>query len=314
MLNELRKIRYARFRLEMTAVDRLKLPPYKGSTFRGAFGHTFKRLVCVKRDMDCATCLISDRCVYYYVFETPFCGEGDGRGYAFAPHPFVIEPPEETRELYEPGAELRVGLVLVGRALDYLPYFIYAFEEMGSRGIGAGRGKVALQRVMALGSETSEDKCIYQTGNGQLESDYPVGVGGSDTAAVGTRLRLRLHTPVRLKNEGRYTSQLDFSLLVRALLRRTSDLARFHCGAELDLDYRQWIERAEKVAVETATLRWHDWERYSQRQERKMKLGGLVGAVEFAGEWQPFLPLLRLGADLHVGKGTGFGLGRYEIL
>ena len=36
MLNELRKIRYARFRLEMTAASQLRLPPYKGSTFRGS--------------------------------------------------------------------------------------------------------------------------------------------------------------------------------------------------------------------------------------------------------------------------------------
>ena len=314
MLDELCKIRYARFRLEMTAVDRLRLPPYKGSTFRGAFGHTFKRLVCVKRDLDCATCLICDRCVYYYVFETPFGGEGDSRGYAFAPHPFVVEPPEETREIYEPGDELRVGLVLVGRALDYLPYFIYAFEEMGHRGVGAGRGKAALQRVIALGPEPGDERCIYQSDIGQLAPDYPVCVGPPDSEAVGTRLRLRLHTPIRLKAEGHYTRRLDFSLLVRALLRRTSDLARFHCGAELDLDYRQWIERAAGVSAVATTLRWHDWDRYSQRQERRMKLGGLVGEVEFAGEWGPFLPLLRLGADLHVGKGTGFGLGRYEIL
>ena len=314
MLDELCKIRYARFRLEMTAVDRLRLPPYKGSTFRGAFGHTFKRLVCVKRDLDCATCLICDRCVYYYVFETPFGGEGDSRGYAFAPHPFVVEPPEETREIYEPGDELRVGLVLVGRALDSLPYFIYAFEEMGHRGVGAGRGKAALQRVIALGPEPGDERCIYQPDIGQLAPDYPVCVGPPDSEAVGTRLRLRLHTPIRLKAEGHYTRRLDFSLLVRALLRRTSDLARFHCGAELDLDYRQWIERAAGVSAVATTLRWHDWDRYSQRQERRMKLGGLVGEVEFAGEWGPFLPLLRLGADLHVGKGTGFGLGRYEIL
>ena len=176
---------------------------------------------------------------------------------------------------------------LVGRALDYLPYFIYSFEEIGQRGLGAGRGKAALQRVIALGSEPSDDRCIYQTGTGQLEQDYPVGVGAPDTEAVGTRLRLRLHTPLRLKNEGRYTHRLDFSLLVRALLRRTSDLARFHCGAELDLDYRQWIERAAGVSVVATTLRWHDWERYSQRQDRRMKLGGLVGEAEFAGEWQP---------------------------
>ena len=312
MLDELRKIRYARFRLEMAAVDRLRLPPYKGSTFRGAFGHAFKKLVCIKRDLDCSTCLICDRCVYYYVFETPFSGEGDPRGYAFAPHPFVIEPPEETRGMYEPDATFQVGLVLVGRALDSLPYFIYAFEEMGRRGVGTGRGKAALKRVIALSS--GAEQCIYQADTGRLMPDYPVCVGPSNGEEIGTRLRLRLRTPIRLKAEGRYIHRINFALLVRALLRRTSDLARFHCGAELALDYRQWIEQAEKIRVAEVQVRWHDWERYSHRQERKITLGGLVGEVEFAGEWEPFLPLLRLGADLHVGKGTVFGLGRYEIL
>ena len=34
MLDELCKIRYARFRLEMTAVDRLRLPPFRAGTLR----------------------------------------------------------------------------------------------------------------------------------------------------------------------------------------------------------------------------------------------------------------------------------------
>ena len=312
MLDELRKIRYARFRLEMVAIDRLRLPPYKGSTLRGAFGHAFKKLVCVKRDLDCSTCLIRDRCVYYYVFETPFGGEGEPRGYTFAPHPFVIEPPDGAQRIYEPETEFQVGLILVGRALDYLPYFIYAFEDMGRRGLGIGRGKAALKRVIALGS--GEEQCIYQAETGQLKPDYPVCAGPPNGEDVGTRLRLRLCTPTRLKTEGHYASRLDFTLLVRALLRRASDLARFHCGAELDLDYRYWVERAAYVQAVAAQLHWHDWERYSQRQDRKIKLGGLVGEAEFAGEWEPFMPLLRLGAAMHVGKGTGFGLGRYEIV
>ena len=311
MLDELRKIRYARFRMEMVAVDRLKLPPYKGSTLRGAFGHAFKKLVCVKRDMDCSTCLICAQCVYYYVFETPFSGGEDSRGYAFAPHPFVIEPPGETRQIYEPEAELHVGLILVGRALDSLPYFIYAFDEMGRGGLGVGRGKVALKRVVALSA--AGEQCIYEADTGMLDLDYPV-CSGSSGGDIGPQARLRLQTPIRLKTQGRYASRLDFSLLVRALLRRVSDLTRFHCGAELELDYRAWIARSEKVRTEAVNTRWHDWERYSLRQGQKMKLGGLVGDVVFTGDIAPFGPLLRLGADLHVGKGTGFGLGRYEIL
>ena len=311
MLSELRKVPYARFRLEMAAVDRLKLPQYKGSTFRGAFGHSFKKLLCIKHDMDCSTCLIRDRCTYFYVFETPFSGERDRRGYTFAPHPVVIEPPEEARNIYEPEVEFRVGLVLIGRALEYLPYFIYAFEEMGRRGLGAGRGKAVMRRVVAVGS--GADQCIYRVGTGRLEPDYPVHVGPPEATQGGTRLRLRFCTPVRLKARGRYARRIDFSLLVRALLRRTADLAHFHCGADLDLNYPQWIEKAAEVRTVSDRTRWHDWERYSRRQDRKIKLGGLIGEMEFAGEWSPFLPLLRLGADLHVGKGTIFGLGRYEI-
>ena len=313
MLEELNKIRFARFRMEMEAVDPLRLPPYKGSTFRGAFGNTFKRLVCVKRDLECASCLIQQQCVYYYVFETPMdVGAEDGRGYTFAPHPFVIEPPEETQEHYEPGSLLKVGLVLVGRSLNYLAHFIYAFDEMGNHGLGQGRGKVALKRVYALGRD--EEQLIYTVEDGKLDNRYPVFEGPRGGETVGQQIRLRLHTPTRLKEGGKLSDSVGFPLLVRRLLRRTSDLARFHCQAELALDYHAWIARSEQVAVASSDLRWHDWERYSHRQETKMQMGGVVGEICYQGDLEPFMPLLRLGEELHVGKGTGFGLGRYEIL
>ena len=45
-----------------------------------------------------------------------------------------------------------------------------------------------------------------------------------------------------------------------------------------------------------------------------MKLGGLRGEITFEGDLSPFMPLLRLGEKVHVGQGTGFGLGGYEII
>jgi len=61
-------------------------------------------------------------------------------------------------------------------------------------------------------------------------------------------------------------------------------------------------------------LRWHDWERYSTRQEEKMKLGGFMGRIDFSGDFAPFWGYLVLGEIVHVGKGSSFGLGKYEIL
>jgi CRISPR/Cas system endoribonuclease Cas6 (RAMP superfamily) len=45
-----------------------------------------------------------------------------------------------------------------------------------------------------------------------------------------------------------------------------------------------------------------------------MKMGGFVGKVDYQGNLAEFFPLLKLGERVHVGKGTAFGLGKYEIL
>jgi hypothetical protein len=49
-----------------------------------------------------------------------------------------------------PGDAVIFNLLLIGRAIDYLPYFIYTFEELGKVGIGKGRGKYSLTYVSPL--------------------------------------------------------------------------------------------------------------------------------------------------------------------
>ena len=48
------------------------------------------------------------------------------------------------------------------------------------------------------------------------------------------------------------------------------------------------------------------------KQQTPMRMGGVVGEMEFTGLDAEFLPVLALGELLHVGTGTMIGLGKFE--
>lgn len=306
-------------RVVLRAREPLHLPPYKGSALRGGFGMAFKETVCVVEHRDCGRCLLRTRCAFPYVFDTPVPQEAARmRKYPAAPHPFVLLPPLETKTLYPPGDTLAFYLTLIGAGIDFLPYFIYTFERLGERwGLGKGRGRFSVESVRWQEPQGAE-RVIYEESQKTLHNTFrPIGVqdlrpspGGLSPAR---RLTLHFLTPTRIQYQEVLAPALDFHVLIRALLRRLSNLAYFHCGGELPLDFRGVIAAAEQVETIGSDLRWYDWERYSTRQAARMKLGGVIGRVTYRGDLQPFLPILRLGEVVHVGKGTSFGLGKYVL-
>jgi len=319
----------AQFRFFIKALDRLHLPAYKGSALRGGFGHAFKKVVCVLKSKGCPECLLRGKCVYAYVFETPPPADSRMmRKYPSVPHPFVLLPPLENDRLYEPGEKIQFQLTLIGKAIDYLPYFIYTFEELGKMGLGKGRGKFKLEEVEIRGERSKEkgqrEELIYSGDEKVLRMDLsPLTFDLSPSALdlypftshlSPSTLHLFFITPTRLKFQGDLTSDLHFHILFRNLLRRISLLSYFHCGFELDVDFRGLIRESTEIQTKKTNLRWFDWERYSARQEEKMKLGGFMGKIIFSGDLTAFWPYLILGEFVHVGKGTSFGLGKYEIL
>ena len=120
-------------------------------------------------------------------------------------------------------------------------------------------------------------------------------------------------TPTRLVVNEDLVVEPEFHHLIRGLLRRISNLSYFHYGERLSIDFKGLIDRASNIKVKVRATQWYDWERYSSRQDTRMKLGGFIGKVRFAGDMKEFMRFIKLGEILHVGKGTGFGLGRYGV-
>jgi hypothetical protein len=60
----LQNFRLASFVFVLDPIDTLRLPEYKGSTFRGGFGYAFKKVVCALRARECPECLLRGKCIY----------------------------------------------------------------------------------------------------------------------------------------------------------------------------------------------------------------------------------------------------------
>jgi len=308
---------YGRYQFHSILEDKALLPPFKGSTFRGVFGVALKRVVCALKRQKCPECLLRTRCVYSIVFEdeAQSAAQDDSKSKPSPPHPFVIEPPLTAETRFQPGSPFDFGLILLGDVNEQLPYFVYAFEQMGTIGVGrrvnGKRASFKLVSITSGGDEIyREETKRLQTGSAEqlrLEPRDRRAAHPSDTTLI-------LETPLRVKFNNQYQQELPFHVLVRAALRRVSTLnARFGDG-EPELDYRGLVERAQKVQALDSHLSWCDWERYSNRQERSMLMGGITGRVTYRGDLGEYLPLLQYCEKVHLGKATTFGLGKIRLI
>lgn len=290
------QINYKILNFTVEAETQINLPDFKGSAFRGGFGNVFRKITCVLKRFDCVECPLKKRCIYAYVFETVGDNEAEifnMHKYEKIPHPFIFEPPNEKKNTFLPEEKIQFNVILIGKAISYAPYFIFTIKELGQTGIGKGKGKFNLLSVLP-----TEEKVVSLTNN--IES--------------ASFLTLKILTPIRIKYNRSLIDTLEFHIIIRSIIRRLTLLYYFHCKKELlQVDAKSLIEKSENVRIVSNNTHWYDWERYSTRQGTRMKLGGVIGEITYKGDITPFMPYLRAGEILHIGKGTSFGLGKYQI-
>lgn len=160
---------FARYRIRISPLEDMYLPDFKGSTFRGGFGGVFRRIVCVAPKQSCLECMVAEKCAYRFVFETSGSPESLAATYDNAPRPFVLEPPETTRNHFAPGEVIEFHMTLFGRAIEYLPYFLLVFHTLGEQGLGRGRAKYDILNVLSIGGDGLE----YQVYDGKSRRVTP---------------------------------------------------------------------------------------------------------------------------------------------
>jgi hypothetical protein len=79
-ITELKGIRVAQLRVVLESnQDKVRLPPFLGSTLRGGLAMALKKTVCALKASSCMDCILKERCAYSYIFETPRPADWRGR-------------------------------------------------------------------------------------------------------------------------------------------------------------------------------------------------------------------------------------------
>lgn len=301
------KLRFNRYKFilnsEISGIDHY----FFEAAVRGGFGYILRKFTCALKLNNCESCMLKDKCIYSYIFETsPSADSSMMRLYNHIPHPFVFYCPRD-------GEKLTLELILIGKAVEYFPYFVFAIEELGKVGLTKNKIPFELESINLANNDVE----IYNKTSKKLKNDYEFEVADLISNGVHksvNELSLKFISPLRLMKDGSELRRFNITSFITALLRRLSAISYFHGEGELKLDYKTLKEKAGALELIEDNTRWHERERFSKRQDTKLKMGGLIGSVKIKGDISVFMPFLQAGEFLHTGKATSFGMGRYEIL
>lgn len=300
---------------DLTVTDPIVLPPYKGFAFRGVFGTVLRERCCVLPEEDCRRCPFRQTCVYACLFESsPLEGVEGFRRFSTFPRPYLIHPPLGDKRRFNRYDRLRFDLTLIGSAGRAAGEVISTFEEIGRRGIRGGDGRFLIDTVTACG-DRGERQVIYQRGS-LVEGVLPQrSLSFRQPGRPVPGVTLTFLTPLLLEEQGRIRFEPPgFSLLFEHLARRILLLQAAHGPAALPCDRLDRLEElARDITMSDSTLTWQSMERISNRQKARIKTGGLTGSITYRGELAPFIPWLKAGELVHIGKSTTFGFGRYRL-
>ena len=306
---------FYRFRFHFRSAGSLYFPPYKsGNIVRGAFGSIFRKLVCVPGCDNAKTCEVRTTCPYARVFE-PQVARGEGpSGLVDWPRPFVFRAAHLDGRTVPQGEAFHFDAHIFDVRDPALAYFVLTFAQLAREGLGPGRGRADLVAVDQLDLSGAAIARVFDGERFQMgELGAPSAMDLSEPPERTDRVRVKFVTPTELKTEQRLAHRPDFAILFGRLRDRISTLRAFYGPGPLDIDFRAMGDRAAAVRMTHCELKTTEVDRRSSRTGQRHPLGGFVGEADYEGDLTEFVPYLRSGKWVGVGRQTVWGKGEVEV-
>ena len=252
--------------------------PYKfiGSTIRGVIGQALKRVVCINPKYECKGCFALSGCVFYEMYEQEF---------------------NKFRLGVKLGGELNFKIFLFEELNEKVPYILSAiYKAFREIGITKRRKKINDFKIY-LNNNLVYDGEFREFEHKAFIFKFP--------KEVKNEILIKFLTPIRIKENNRYVRD---DIEIKTLLRNIN-----HRFLKLQNKELKKLEFTPEVNILDKRVFFVDFNRYSNRQKTRMKLGGVLGEIKAEVDENTY-KFLKLGEIIGIGKQVTFGLGNIEIL
>lgn len=296
--------------------EELIIPEYSGSMLRGAFGMALRELSCETRLENCKECPLKQLCPYVQIFENTAIKDE-----AHAGNPYTLRVPKAQK--VKVGGLWQFYMMLIGNVIEHYELVIRAWQKALQQGIGGLKHR-SIGEVIRVSNgknillDKSKNIPLQKIDVQEIDRVKPA----PELPAV-KQLTMSFVSPFRLQQEGKViydANALDGHTLIKALYHRVQRLQYDENTASKDLN----LEIEDKFELDelllnvqiSKNLQSVKVKRYSNRQETKLELFGLIGQIHICGDnelLQKLIPLLWYGQLLGVGKSTTLGMGQYQL-
>ncbi len=264
-------------KLEPSAI---KVLPFIGSTLRGVFGYSLKKVVCINPSYKCEVCFAKDNCIYFSFFEQ----KNQVHKYRFD---FILNQNSYDFSLY-----------LFDNATDKLPYILSALHKMLTEtGLGVDRIKQEIKNIKV------NNKIVYENGNFNLSDITPQEF--QNTFQPKKAITLSLLTPLRIKYKNKLLTQTPpLEILISSIYNKIRELKNLP---------RSKLNYTPNYTTISSDIRFLDQTRRSNRQKTTLQIGGIIGEIVYENIDEKSLYFLEIGEILGIGKQTSFGMGKIQL-
>lgn len=297
-----------KYHLYFSAVEKITLPEFSGSTFRGIFGHSLKTLSCINLNEECNKCDFNSDCIYTNIFETkppkndnpPFPGLNN------IPHPFILRPGSGLKKELLPNDIFSLELHIFGEYCNWAHYFLKALQNAGEIGAGKGNKKFCLTKIV----DGNSKKDIFE--NGQWISEPVIQKISILNGETPDSCQIQFVTPVRFVKQGRVVKELTPNILFKEAGRRFMTLAHYYGVVDSDYKFQNVLDGIKELHFKS-DLKIKKISRYSNRKNKFINIDGLVGSITMTNIPPLNYSLLKAMESVHLGKSTALGLGHIKI-